>query len=182
MQKIDSEKETYNTTKTEINKESWGDISNFIKGPGKEARAPYGSKKEFQFKILADNWMLDNTRLGVLLGVCAGRVSHLRKSMRERPAMLEIAFNDFMRLKNSPNVPDSTKYQSTVRLLCSLLNEQPNTIDRNDEVKNKREEVLRNVVLKDYSLVFAGVVPISSSSVSVSEAKNERVVKSEAVS
>lgn len=125
-----------------INKNTFRDVSNYNNSTVGLSRIPLGSKKEFQFKIISDNWLLDNIKLGVLLGISAGRVSHIRRDMRSKPNMLEMAFNDYMVLKNRDTIPDSLKYNGTVKLLTMLVADDKNKLE---ELKQNRLDEGRSI-------------------------------------
>ena len=101
----------------------------------KGGRIPYGSKREFHLKFLSDNWRMTNQEIGSILGVTSGSISRLRKIVRERPQLFEIAFNDYMELRNKDTIPDNVKFQGAIKLLVMLLEKSNVSIEDKKEIR-----------------------------------------------
>lgn len=87
----------------------------------KEARIPYGSRKEFQFSVLEQNYTLDNAELAVILGCCYSHVGRLKKDWCESGRMAIFVVNEFMRFHRSEIIPHVDKYHAMEKLLLKLI-------------------------------------------------------------
>lgn len=84
-------------------------------------KIPYGSKKEWQFSVIENNYCMSNTELGVKLGCTPFHVSRIKKEWRDSGRMVVFVLNEFMRLHTSDTVPDVDKYNRIGKLLDKLI-------------------------------------------------------------
>ncbi len=135
-------------------------IVNNVNPFDKEGRIPQGSRREFHLNFISKNWAKDNQTIGSILGITSGSVSRLRKSVRERPQMLELAFNDFMELKDDPEIPKATKFQMVTRLLIRLLDAD---VISKDDIKNKVSKDDADKILRAFNSRAADSSSVDSS-------------------
>ncbi len=139
------------------------DVDNVIDS----ARIPYGSRKEFQYGVLLENWGKSNGELSSILGVTPGSVSRLRTKMLSSPDFVARVLDIHYRNMADEDISKELKADWNEKLLRKLVDKDLIKLDASPvellgEVSRRVEDAC-----KQYDKVFASKSLVKDVSVEV---------------
>ncbi len=108
--------------------------------PVNGTRNQFGSRKEFVDQFLLENWNKGSGELASILGITIQSVSRLKKGLRTKEKFLDIAFDDYIRLRSSKDVRDEVKFSMAAKMI-GLLIENNTTVQGSSVVIRINDDV-----------------------------------------